>query len=656
MEFGGAVEALRRELAAYVGADGADGIPWNWMAVALARALGEHGSGMARAVALAELETQWHQIASGQVLQEETHRTVAPFFSRGAKPPHDAVFGLEIASMAQIPGTGIWLWRVTGAPDPPGACENGAARSGRRRHAETHTDAFVHQRYYPMIEAAEFEGFFARRRTLFATNLRMADRGGGCGQPLHTLLPATALAFELRLKGDPGLPLALHPHTDEQTLRDLFGVRYAGGRFCKCAKPLFNADQLWCRVEEIFRPGEGMKGGRLVPSQLVRCVVEHENPAVVVSVTLWGEDVALARLWRPDCYVGFLCPAMVSWTSKTEADVEYGDQTISFVAYPLRRVAEVCASQVSIERNELGLFDYQRFAHRIRLSQCRADMVNVTVLARVVAVSGSLPFAGDDGVVISRHAVRIDDGSAVRDVTLWGDLSHQAACLLPGQLVLWHGLDTSEENGEVILSGSGDENLRFFNISETAGLLASSTLRQYTLLAALPAAANRYARVCVVDIAPAGEGLCDARDRLAATALVHCVCRRPVARSDRPDCSGRLENPTDFYYFDCPLCGASNLGRGEAASAFSVSVTVDDGTAAVAAAATASAAMVILGISPEQFLALPSAAEQHRALVRPLGAEIVVSITTYGDALSSERGVRIEAVCAASAVGTLWAE
>ncbi|KAJ2767853.1 hypothetical protein IWQ56_003166, partial [Coemansia nantahalensis] len=582
MDFEGAVEALRQELAEYVRADAPDGIPWSWMATALSAALSDHCSGLSRAVLLAELEAQRHQIESGQVLQEETHRSLAPLLSRGAKPPQDTVFHLLISGMSRIPGTGIWLWQVTGAPDPP---EAGAAATGgregprpRQQRHEAQADAFVHQRYYPMVEAAEFKGFFAQRRTLFATDLRVVDRGGsGRDQPAHTLLPTTSLAFELRLRADPGLPPVLRPHTDEELLKSLFGVHFAGGRFRKCGEPLFNADQLWCRVEEICQESEALRHGRPAVCQLIRCVLEHEEPAVVVNLMLWNEDIAVARLWTPACYVGLLCPVVAARVSETELKVEYGSQTISFVTRPVRCLAEVCASQASVERNELGLLDYRHFARRVRLCECRKDMVNLTVLARVVAVSVNVPFADDSGVT-SRYAVRIDDGTAVCDVTIWGDLGRQASGLLPGQLVLWHNLDAAEENGEVILNGSSDENSQLFNISTMAGLLASATLRQYTFLAELPRAANRYAKACIVDIASSGEHLRDARDHLAATMLVHSACGRQVTRSDAPSSRGRLENPVDCYRFDCLGCGVTALKHSEAAAAFAVTITIDDGT------------------------------------------------------------------------------
>ncbi|KAJ2705473.1 hypothetical protein H4R19_005120, partial [Coemansia spiralis] len=477
MDFEATVETLRQELATYVRADGPDGIPWNWMATALAAALGDHSSGLSRAVLLAELEAQRHQIESGLVLQEETHRTLAPLLSRGAKPLQDTVFHLLVSGMDRIPGTGIWLWRVTGAPDPADTGAAAGRREGpgsRQLRPEAQADAFVHQRYYPMVEAAEFEGFFARGRTLFATGLRMVDRGGsGSGQPVHTLLPTTSLAFELRT------------HADEALLKSLFGVRFAGGRFYKCGDPLFNADQLWCRVEEIYQESEAQRYGRPAVCQLVRCLLEHEEPATVVNLALWNEDIAMTRLWTPACYIGLLCPTVAARVSATELKVEYGSQTIAFVTRPVRCPADACASQASIERNELGLLDYQRFARRIRLCECRRDMVNLTVLACVVAVSGNMPFADEAGVT-SRYAVRVDDGTAVCDVTIWGDLGRQASGLLPGQLVLWHNLDAAEENGEVILNGSCDESSRLFNISTMAGLLASATLRQYTFLAQLP--------------------------------------------------------------------------------------------------------------------------------------------------------------------------
>ncbi|KAJ2738945.1 hypothetical protein H4R23_000799 [Coemansia sp. Cherry 401B] len=652
MEFDETVAALRTELAACTRASSADDIPWNWVATAMARLLSEHGSGVSRTVLLSELEIQWYQLSMGEVLQIETLRTVAPFFNRSVKPPPATVFGLRIDGMQTISGTGIWLWRVSGAPEPLDAGGTKGSEGFRRKQsADMQVDAFVHQRYYPMIEANEFGGFFGRMRTLLATNLWMADRGGGAGgQPVHTLLPTTMLAFELRIRDDPNLPESLRAHTDEPLLHNVFGVRYAGGRFVRSGDPVFNADQLWCKVEFISEPATKWRNQQLVSYRFIEGVLEHEDPPAMVTINLWGEDVAIARLFKSGYYIGLLCPVVKPRTPGATVVAEYGDLTITFVTCSIRRQSEPAASQFSIAQNESGFLDYRRYAHRVQLCQCRKDMINLTLVARIVAVSDNLPYTDSDGT-LDRYAVRIDDGSAVCDMTLWGELGRQAAGMLPGQLVLLFSLDTSEENGDVVLNGSVETGTQIYNISEMTSIPMSSALRSYSFLAALPPAANRYARVCIVAVEPVGEHIRDVRDRLAATALVHTACRRNVLRRDRPQFNGILEGPTDGFDFSCPSCSIDSLPNEDVTPVFAIRARIDDGTASLVVQVTPAAAADILRVSPSQLLELPDRREQQGVLTRPRGREVVVSITTFSESLSIEREVRIDAVCESGDVG-----
>ncbi|KAJ2842700.1 hypothetical protein IWW36_005812, partial [Coemansia brasiliensis] len=176
MEFHSLVETMRQELATCAQTNSAEDIPWGWVAAAVAELLSENSSGVSRAVLLTELEAQWHKVAMGEVMQYETLYSLAPFFSRSIKPPPSTVFGLKIDGIKTIPNTQIWLWRVSGAPEPADSNNGAANDTGKQqRNADAQMDAFVHQRFYPMIEACEFSGFFDNARTLFATNLWMAD-------------------------------------------------------------------------------------------------------------------------------------------------------------------------------------------------------------------------------------------------------------------------------------------------------------------------------------------------------------------------------------------------------------------------------------------------------------------------------------------------
>ncbi|PIA14934.1 hypothetical protein COEREDRAFT_88258 [Coemansia reversa NRRL 1564] len=589
-------------------------------------------------------------MASGQVMQSDTHRTVEPFLARGVRLPPDSVFGLIINKIETIPGTKIWIWRVAGAPAPLDVAARGKDGRSRRTLAEAQLEAFVHQRYYPLIEATEFDGFFSNKRTVLATDLRVADRGGGVnGHPVYTLLPTTSLAFELRIKDDPNLPDMLRTHTDEKLLKNIFGVCYNGGKFSKCTEPLFNADQLWCRIEYIGPVERVAHNGKQVDCLTIECVLEHEDPETAVNIVLWEEAVAMEKLLKSDYYIGLLCPVVVSQEPGSPAIVEYGGQTITFMMCGIRNSTPTYASQLSIAYNGAGFLDYRRYAHKLQLCQCRKDMIHLTLISRIVAVSDNMPYIDSKGS-IDRYAVRLDDGTAVCDMTLWGKAGRLASRLLPGQLVLWQNVETTVENGDVILNGSDDDRTTFFNISEMSGVLVSATLCSYTSLAQLPRTANRYVKARIVEVISASEQIRDARDRISATTLVHTLCRRRVVCSDKQS-SQQLENPTDFYYFDCPSCNSLNLKTEDVVAVFVIRARIDDGTDSIVVDVAAAAAMDILRIPPEQFLSLSNQREQQNVLLEPKGREIVVSITSYCAPLSTERDIRIDAVCDAADVG-----
>ncbi|KAJ2090877.1 hypothetical protein IW138_002280 [Coemansia sp. RSA 986] len=623
--------------------------------------MSEHCSSLSRTVLLTELEAQWHREALEEAMHTEIRRTVGPFYHRESKPSLEDVFGLKIDDMWTIPGSGIWLWKLSGAPDPSdgGPLAHGNRPMKVRNTADIQIDAFIHQRYYPMIEALEFSGFFSRKRTLYATGLSIADRGGGInGKPNQTILPITSLAFELRIKETQGLSEEFRPFTDEPFLESIFGVQHSEGRFIRCALPAFNADQIWCKVDHIYSAETQYRGNRLVQHQQIHCIIEHEDPPKSVNISFWDKDIAIVSLFKQDYYIGLLCPIIVSKPSAKTFEVEYGSQTIAFVSCTTISPTNILASQLSVAYNNLGNLDYRRYAHRVYLDRCRADMINLALLVRVVAVSENMPYT-KDSEILDRYALRVEDEKGTRDLTLWDKVGVQASQLLPGQLVLLDDLETHEEGGDVILNGSLEINTKFYNISAMTGIITSATLCKYTPLAQIPDAANRYCKARVVAATSAGNHMCDARDRLAATSLVHSICKRPIVFTDAPSdgsTSGKqLENPVDLYSFDCPSCGVANLDANTVESVFVLEFEIDDGTSSVCAHAAPAAANEIIGISPELFLHLPNTSEQQLALAKPVGQEFVLSLTSYCEPLSPETSLRIDAARPSSDLGVLSA-
>ncbi|KAJ2660158.1 hypothetical protein IWW48_003105 [Coemansia sp. RSA 1200] len=652
---------LRDELGACIGVSDVSEIPWCWLTVAASKIMSEHSSGLSRTVLLTELEAKWHHESSREILHTDIHRTVGPFFHREPKPSQELVFGLEIDNTWTIPGTEIWLWTLSGAPDPAevgGAVAGGSRRPKARNTADMQIDAFIHQRYYPIIEATEFSGFFSHRRTLYMTGLSAADRGGnGGGSPNQTILPTALLAFELRIKETKGLPAELRPFTDEPLLESIFGVRYSGERFVRHAQPAFNADQLWCKVDLVCPQETQYRNNRLAPYQVIQGLAEHEDPPRLVNISFWDKDIGVARLFKQDSYIGLLCPIMTSKPSEKTVEVEYGTQTIAFISQELSSAPNTLASQVSIAYNDLGYLDYRRYAHRMYLDRCRPGMVNLSLLVRVVAVSDNIPLVEGERRT-ERYALRVEDERGTCDLTLWSKVGQQASRLLPGQLILLESVETHEESGDVILNGSVDIDTRVYNISAMTGILTSSTLCTYVPLAWAqhPETTNSYCRARVVAITSSGAYVRDARDSLAATSLVHSVCGKPVVCSGISSDGGKqLENPVDFYSFDCPSCDIACLEADDIESVFVIALEINDGTTSARAHSTASAASEIVGISPARFLHLPNASEQQSALASAVGQEFVLSLSSYCEPLSAKISLRIDAARLSSDIGELSA-
>ncbi|KAJ2841599.1 hypothetical protein IWW36_006208 [Coemansia brasiliensis] len=261
-----------------------------------------------------------------------------------------------------------------------------------------------------------------------------------------------------------------------------------------------------------------------------------------------------------------------------------------------------------------------------------------------------MPFT-ENGETQDRYAVRIDDGTAVRDMTLWNLLGRQAARMLPGQLVLLVNLDTSEENGDVVLNGSSETGTKVYIISEMTSIPTSSVLRNCSFLSTLSGSANIYSKVCIVSVHPGATHIRDARDYLSATMLVHAACHRPVQRKDNLQFSGTLDGPVDVYEFVCPACCNHNLPPEDVIPIFDIVICIDDGTLSLMAHTTATVAKTILRISPSQLLELPSHSEQQQTLLAPRGREVVVSLTTFCEPFSTDHDARIDAICDADDVG-----
>ncbi|KAJ2370548.1 hypothetical protein IW150_004911, partial [Coemansia sp. RSA 2607] len=427
------IDELRSELVQTVRAGSSDEIPWSWVAKATSQILHDHSTGVSRTVLLTELESQWHGSSTSN-LHPGVVRTVGPFFHNAgtAPPPASTVFGLRITGTRKLENTDFWIWQVCGAPEPENTGATGVKELKKRNTVDKHMDFFVHQRYYPMLSAFEFEGFFNNSRTMLATGLATADRGGA-KQPIRTLLPTTSLAFVLRLKDDPTLAKSLRRHTDEYLLCTVFGVEYTGDRFRTHGAPAFPADQIWCKVETIHAPQMRMKEGRSVLVQEVECFYEHVPGCPLVVLEFWDADMPLVRLFNSGDHLGLLCPLVLARDADVATRAVYGANTIAFCMKAINRHPNTTITQTRVARNDLGFFDYRGYAPRVLLSDLRSDIMHLDLVAHVAQVSGNLPFGPPDDAE-DRYVVKLWNplASVERDVTLWGALGRQCARLRPG--------------------------------------------------------------------------------------------------------------------------------------------------------------------------------------------------------------------------------
>ncbi|KAJ2746944.1 hypothetical protein GGI20_000931 [Coemansia sp. BCRC 34301] len=551
-EFGHTLDMLRGSLAHCVQAVSADSIPWSWVAVTVSQILCEHSSGVTRAVVLAELEAAWHRHSSSSSEQEqgdEVQRTLGGFFLRGnTAPGAETLFSLRVVGLEQLAGTCIWMWRLSGSA------------SGVTRQMT----AFVHQRFYPMIEAAEFDGFFGGSdggRAAYLAGLRVT-----CNGEDMQLLPTTAAVFVLR------------SDRDALMLRAFFGVEMRGGHAVQTVSPEVDAGQVWGVVQTVDPPGA-----------VVEIIVQPPNaPPRHIAVEFRGAAAtsSLARAFRRGDSLGLVC-------ASAGCDVAYGAQTLAFV---LPRPAADAAPVPQPSASSLALV--------------KAGAKRVTLLVRVVAVSPNIPAPGQP----LRRALRVADATATRDATVWGALAGRAARLRAGQSVLLSGFEAHDEDGPVMLNASLDVGSAIYDISALPALPPSAALRRLRPLACTPAT-SCYARASVTCVAPLRHSPRDSRDHAGATKLVHATCGRRVAARAGGG-------------FACAKCARDVT---DTASVFALAVTLDDGTAVAHARVAPPIAAMMLAMSPDLFLRLPTRHAQLAALARPLAQPFIVCLTPFSD-------------------------
>ncbi|KAJ2451971.1 hypothetical protein GGF42_004134 [Coemansia sp. RSA 2424] len=471
MEFAQTLNELHVSLARCV----AEKVPWSWVAAQASHILGDHSSGVARAVVLAELEAAWHRQSSSEEQDAMVQRTLGGFFQRGnTAPAPSALFALRIVGLEQLANTRVWVWRLSG--------QEPSSSSSSRQMA-----AFVHQQFYAMVESAEFEGFFAPGRAVFLAGLREAKEEGA-----RLLLPTTDAVFVLRADRDARL------------LRAFFGVVVDASRCAaQTAAPEFDAGQVWGVVDAV----------RLPCSDRPHCAVVEitANTTKSVAVEFHGSASSLARAFhRGDC-LGLVCAS--SSAGAGAAAVAYGAQTLAFVlaaaqqrthdAAPGSHVTSLLARVVAVSPNMPD--------QAIRQQQRRA--------LRVVADCAAAP-----------------PSALLRDVTAWGALAERAGRLRAGQTVLLRDFEEhAEADGAVVLNGSRDVWSDIYDVSALPAVPASTTLRRLQLLrhafqqqAPFFPPASIYARAAVVRVDPLRCALRDARDLAGATKLVHALCGRRV--------------------------------------------------------------------------------------------------------------------------------
>ncbi|KAJ2031541.1 hypothetical protein IWW57_000664 [Coemansia sp. S610] len=591
MGFEQTLNELQAELATCIQSDNKESIPWSWLATTVSMILSDHSSGVSRPVVLAELEYAWHRYSSSEEQDSAVQRTLGGFFHRNNTAPGlAALFELRIAALEQLAHTSIWMWRLSGSDSAPKGMKP-------PRHSSTkQMSAFVHQRFYPMIESAEFEGFFSDKRVLYLTGLR-----GTASEEVLKLLPTTAAVFVLEVERDARL------------LGEFFGAEVVDGQPVLTKDPAFDAGQVWGVVDTVIQSGEEPTLSHCAMVEINVHPLGGGQPRLM-AVEFRGADASLANAFHRGDYLGLVCA--VTENSDT---LSYGPQTLAFVLPSTAKVPEALATGLR--------------SPRVWLSQVLPDTSQLTLLVRVVAVSANMPADGEP----FRRALRVCDGTATRDATVWGTLALRVAGLRAGQTVLMRKFNAHEEQGTVMLNGSLDIGSGIDNVSSFPSVPHSAALRPIETLDGIRGPASSYARVSVTRVEPLQNELRDARDFAAATKLVHALCGRRVTR-----------NADGFV---CEKCAQPVA---DTKSAFALAVDLDDGTAVVHARVAAHVAATMLATTPEHFLKLPSKAQQLAALKKPLGQAFVVCLTAFTLPDSTKDTLlRIDAVCSAADVGSL---
>ncbi|KAJ2735890.1 hypothetical protein IW152_001188 [Coemansia sp. BCRC 34962] len=594
MGFEQTLNELQAELATCIQSD-KESIPWSWLATAVSLILSDHSSGVSRPVVLAELEYAWHRYSSSEEQDSAVQRTLGGFFLRGNTVPGPAaLFELRIIALEQLAHTSIWMWRLSGSDSAPKGMKPPRSSSTKQM------SAFVHQRFYPMIESAEFEGFFAGKRALYLTGLC-----GTVSEEELKLLPTTAAVFVLELERDARL------------MGDFFGVEIIDDQAVLTKDPAFDAGQVWGVVDTVIQSSEEYA----VPHCAIVEINVHPQGGGqprLMAVEFRGGDTSLANALHRGDYLGLMCA--IAENSDT---LSYGAQTLAFVLPSTAKAAE-CQTT--------GLH-----SPRVWLAQVRPDTSQLTLLVQVVAVSANMPADGEP----YRRALRVCDSTGTRDATVWGALALRVARLRAGQTVLMRKFNAHEEQGTVMLNGSLDIGSGIDNVSSFPSVPHSAALRPIETLDRIGSApSSSYARVSVTRTEPLLSELRDSRDLAAATKLVHALCGRRVTR----DSDGLV----------CEKCAGPAT---DTKSVFALAVDLDDGTAVARARVAAHVAATMLATTPEHFLKLPSKAQQLAALAKPLGQAFVVCLTAFTlPDNTRDTLLRIDAVCSAADVGYLGEE
>ncbi|RUP45651.1 hypothetical protein BC936DRAFT_147904 [Jimgerdemannia flammicorona] len=140
------------------------------------------------------------------------------------------------------------------------------------------------------------------------------------------------------------------------------------------------------------------------------------------------------------------------------------------------------SSETIAPRDEQGLMDCQLSQERIHVKDLVPQMLNVTLLGRIVAMAQNNPIM-KDGIAMDRYAIRLADSTGRIDITLWESVGRSARRLQPGQYVLITGLSTSprhqDSRGQWSWHVNGSElcDTKVWCVSKLKSSLASSAVQ-----------------------------------------------------------------------------------------------------------------------------------------------------------------------------------